>query len=99
MDTRPIIPNAPSVSTRQYLLRTIAAAFVALVISLAVQLLGRSLSWRYSESIGFASFLFCIPVLMPVFHRERARSWASRLSLGFIFAFVGGLIHAFFIAK
>ena len=98
MDTRPTIPNASSVPSRQYALRSIAVALVALVISFAVQSLARREGWPHSESIAFGTFLFCIPVLMPAMRRERARSWASRLGVGFLVALIGGLIHLFLIA-
>jgi len=91
--------NDRAVQNRYYTLRTIAAAVVAVLISFAVLFLGRHESWPQSSSIAFGSFLFCIPVLTPVFQPERAPSWPSRIGLGFIFAFVGGLAYAFVIDR
>ena len=99
MDTPETVANAPGLTRRQYALRATAAGFVAVIISLAVRLLSYRVDRLHSESIAFASFLFCIPILMPVIHPERPRSWTSRLGLGFVFALIGGLIHAFFIAS
>ena len=96
MDTRPVAPSAPSIEPRYTVLRSIAAALIALLISFAVKSVARYEGWPHSQSIAFAAFLFCNPVLMPIAMR-RPRSWASRLGMGFLFAIVGGLIHLFLI--
>jgi hypothetical protein len=95
MVTQDAAPGTSSTPSRYYWLRSIAAAFVAVVISLSVSIIGRNEAWPHSQSIAFASFLFLIPPLQSLFHRQRVPSWTRRLGLGVIFGLIGGLVHAF----
>ena len=95
MVTQDAAPSTPSTLSRYYWLRTVAAAFVAGVIAIIVSIVARKEVWPYPQSIAFASFLFLIPVLQPVFHNERTRSWISRLGFGLAYGLIGGLVHAF----
>jgi hypothetical protein len=76
-------------------LRTIAAAAVALAIGATVSIVGRNLGWPHPQSIGLATFLFCIPVLPTLFHSPGSRRLPQALVVGAMFAVIGGLIHAF----
>ena len=91
-DAAPRVPTAPS---RHYWLRTVAAAIVALIVSVSISVVGHNAAWPHSQSIAFAVFLFLIPVLQPLFQGYRLQGWSSRLGLGLIFAAVGGFLHAF----
>jgi hypothetical protein len=75
-------------------LRDLAAALCAAVISAGISFLGRRAGWSYSRPIAFATFLFLIPVLRPLFQGQRGQSWNSRLSLGVLFGLIGALFYA-----
>lgn len=87
-------PGTSSTLSRYYWLRTVAAAFVAGLIAIIVSIVARKEVWPYPQSIALASFLFLIPVLQPVFHNERTRSWPSRLGFGLVYGLIGGLVDA-----
>jgi hypothetical protein len=93
--TQDAVPGTSSTPSRYYWLRSIAAAFIAVVSSVSVSIIGRNEAWPHSQSIAFASFLFLIPPLQSLFHRQRVANWTRRLGLGVIFGLIGGLVHAF----
>src|SRR6266550_4468960 len=95
MVTQDAAPGTSSTPSRYYWLRSIAAAFVAVVISVSVSIIGCNEACPPSQSIAFASFLFLMPPLQSLFHRQRVPSWTRRLGLGVIFGLIGGLVHAF----
>jgi hypothetical protein len=87
----------PSLATdsKPSVLRTLAAAAVALAIGATVSVVGRNLGWPHSQSIGLATFLFCIPVLPTLFRARGSRRLPQALVVGVMFGAIGGLIHAF----
>jgi hypothetical protein len=86
---------AVTTTSKYSVLRTVAAAAVALAIGATVSIVGRKLGWPHSQSIGLATFLFCIPVLPTLFRSRGARSLPQAVVVGVMFAVIGGLIHAF----
>jgi len=64
-----------------------------------VSLLGRSEAWPHWHSIGFASFLFQIPVLQSAFSGQRPQRWTRAIAVGLIFGLIGGLVYTFWIGE
>jgi hypothetical protein len=95
MVTQDGAPGTSSTLSRYYWLRTVAAAFVAGLVAIVMSIVARKEAWPYPQSIAFASFLFLIPVLQPILHNGRRRSWLSRLGFGVVYGLIGGMVHAF----
>ena len=99
MVTREAAPNTSATPSRYYWLRTICAASVAVLISLGVSFLGRRLAWPHWQAIGFASFLFQIPVLQSAVSGQRPQRWTRDIAVGLIFGLIGGLVYTFWIGE
>jgi hypothetical protein len=95
MVTQDGAPEASVTPSRYYLLRSLAAAFVAAIVAILVSIVAHKQAWPYPQSIAFASFLFLIPVLQPIAQKQRSKSKASRLGFGVAFGLIGGFLHAF----
>lgn len=99
MDNPQTIPRPDTRPNRYSIARTVAAALVAAVISVALNLFGRRESWPYYDSIAFTVFLFLIPVLTPVADPTRALSRQARTGLGLVVALLFGFGHALLNAR
>ena len=99
MVTREAAPNTSAAPGRYHWLRTICAACVATFISLGVSFLGRIEAWPHWQSIGFASFLFQIPVLQSAVSSQRPQRWTRDVGVGLIFGLIGGLVYTFWIGE
>ena len=97
MVTNEVAPGASSQPSREYWLPQVGAVLVALIVSVCVSILGHREGWPHSQSIAFGTFLFLIPILSSLFHRQRSVRWPSRIASGLVYGLVGGLIHSFFL--
>ena len=93
MVNREAAPSTSAAPGRYHWLRTIGAAFVAVLISSGVSFTGRSEAWPNWQAIGFASFLFQIPILQSFVSGQRAQRWTRDIAVGLIFGLIGGLVY------
>ena len=99
MVTREATPSHSATLGRYHWRRTIGAASVAVLISSGVSFLGRSQAWPHWQAIGFASFLFQIPILQSLVYGQPAQRWARDIAVGLIFGLIGGLVYTFWIGE
>ena len=87
-------PRAASPLGPRYWLALIAAALVALSVSLAVMFLARARGWPYRPAITFGTYLFVMPLANPGPPGHK-RQWIPKFAIAVVGAAVGAAFMIF----